>query len=317
MLRLLIILLIASMASGQCEKDSDCHDVLGTYCHRQQAHPACKCRHDHPIAVEKRGAHLHCFKPMAQVGDLCWISAQCLPANTDCMRPSHRILSEIWEQFESKFIVSNGSDKYIPGRCTCNYGYREAVEHSATEAHGHPLEAHPGCVKRGIGSICKTSYECSSLTKYSHCQDKQCECFKGHIYIERLDRCVKLDAGITFCHDDDKFCPSKEAIASVIGQTMTNLIGFLGSMTLMSLLWIMFWHCNRDPSDGNGGSDQSVPASRSNFYFPQSVVYDETDGNESEFETLPGHEEDVLPTYDEAVKYGDVRKTKDQAMDYC
>lgn len=280
-------------------------DPFGSFCFEGD----CSCKPQHTIELEN-GV---CLEPVPELGGACWITTQCKKQNSICMRPKGRELDTIYEQFWDLFIESNGSARYIPGRCHCAHDHLEVMTDGP-----EPLK----CVKRGVGSSCKTSYECASKTSYSLCKAKKCVCFDGFVYQASHDKCVREEEGVySYCHESDKFCPAKEAIASVIGNTMTNLMGLLLSFVLIVAVWYVCWWCNKeDPDEMAYERRFDSRLMRNDNDFNENSDHEEA--LEDEAEVIRQYEDGQLPSYDEATQrigVGISRKSRDrdQVIDAC
>ncbi|KAI1300023.1 hypothetical protein HDE_03606 [Halotydeus destructor] len=303
-----------------CTRSTDCQDPLNSEC----VDSVCTCR---PGLNSSNGL---CLELNLAFDSPCWLSSQCTdyPLGS-CRRPlSGRILDDILEPLWEAYVDSNGSERFTPGRCRCARGHR-----NESRDQGHVV-----CVKRTIGSSCKTSYECSSRTAYSDCSARLCQCFDGFEYNSALDSCSKaatLDhmAGQLDCDhlEAGLLCPVNRTIQFLIKENFANLIGFSASMGFILLAWFVCWKCNGDDADDEDDDNTIFQGHELRF---QSIVPnvdlgqgEEEDEDDSDPEYLDrygpraelapadyGHQ---LPSYDEAMVGLQSKRSADQVINSC
>ena len=209
---------------------SGCFDPFGNEC----IDSICSCRPNFPIRViqDKDTGSSICLSDLPMLNDLCWISQQCSVPHSHCVRiVSGRKLDDIISPLWEPYVKSGGNLKFIPGRCSCLKKFRKTLVYDS-EANA----IKEGCVKRNLGTRCRTNYECSSRSKYTSCNESMiCVCSPGTEYDEQDDECYfpKHDPVVESCIGNKTW----ECALDSRLQNLKNLGGFALFLILFLLLW--------------------------------------------------------------------------------
>ena len=104
-----------------CSGINDCRDPFGSICVTGQ----CRCKDKFPI-TESSGI---CLDYALEMDTPCWLAEQCRMIDaTTCMRPSGRVLERVLDPLWDAYVESNGSLRYVPGRCRCAKGFRNVSD---------------------------------------------------------------------------------------------------------------------------------------------------------------------------------------------
>ena len=283
--------------AGESGKGLVCKDPFGSYCFNSKCH----CRQDYSVET---GDGI-CLKNVSSLGEGCWVTKQCITPNSACSRSSGRILHDIFEPLWEVYVQSNGSNKYIPGKCTCHPDFKLQVVSIEQRLFGVPGSLSNSCIPRSIGSFCRTNYECASKARFARCQDKKCVCPSPEYELQvSTDECIAMRRAAECLQDNESATciPGSKETGTPFSyfkwtDDVAGFVGFAISMTVVFCVWSVC--CKLSNLSASDECDYSPGVNSS--YSPGVNYFAEEDETGDD-------DDDDPPSYDDVVKKSSLKR---------
>lgn len=215
-LTLLVVVNLSQQIHYECDTQGCDPEfvVNGTVCNRLSGNCSCVC-----------------LKTVSQKSGSCWISDQCQYPGSRCISPSGQSLDiidlNVWR-------VSKEDDRHpAPGICGCHSRFWDD-------------ESRKSCVRRVIGSRCRTSYQCAIRVPHSSCITRHCECSHDYFYDDGNDFCLK----VLQVNHTDEVCLGEHC-------SLTHEANKIGLLFCLCATIFCFWCCSCCCCESDHGSKKT------------------------------------------------------------
>lgn len=186
------------------EKECDLDlTINGTVCERSSGNCSCACLNAIP---QKSGG--------------CWVSGQCQYRGSTCLSAIGESLEIIDLRSWKEANTVNGIRHPAPGSCECSSRFWHDSFRKA-------------CIRRVIGSRCRTPYQCAARVPHSTCVQRRCICSHDYEYQDKVDSCFRV-LGV---NHTDEVCLGQHC-------SLLNEASTVGLIFCLCATVFFFWCCS-------------------------------------------------------------------------